>query len=204
MPVPSKGNSLLLAAFPPELAGLDKDPPPGWQVRCTGVGAVTAAVTTANLLSALKPCRVLFIGTCGAYDQRLGVGELIEATEAVSVSLEEIEGRAYRPGIERVRWAATLAFDRPLGFPAHVVAVPMAITKTPEGARALSKCAAVEHLELTGVFAACQEAGVPCGAVLAVADHVGPRAHLEWKENNVQVSEALVQAIKDRGVFVQE
>jgi len=95
--------SLLLAAFSPELAGLDQAPPPGWQVACTGVGAVTAAATTARLLCTLRPARVLFVGTCGAYDERLGVGDLIEATEALSVSLDELEGRGYRPAVERVR-----------------------------------------------------------------------------------------------------
>jgi purine-nucleoside phosphorylase len=198
------GQPLLLAAFPPELAGLDQDPPPGWQVRCTGVGAVTAAVATSELLATLKPSRVLFVGTCGAYDERLAVGDLIEATEALSVSLEEVEGRAYRPAIERVRWPATLVARDFLGFPAHPVAVPMVITKTLEGAQALSSCAPAEHLELTGVFAACHGAGIPCAAALAVADRVGPNAHVEWKANNIRVSQALIRALKDKGVFEQE
>jgi purine-nucleoside phosphorylase len=196
--------SLLLAAFPPELAGLDQDPPPGWQVACTGVGALTAAAATARLLCTLQPSRVLFVGTCGAYDERLAVGDLIEATEALSVSLDELEGRAYRPPIERVRWPATLALPKALGLPAHTVAVPMVITKTVEGAKRLAMHAAAEHLELTGVFAACHGAGVPCGAVLAVADHVGPEAHREWKANNKQVSKALIETLKAKGVFERE
>jgi purine-nucleoside phosphorylase len=165
---------------------------------------VTAAVTTSELLATLKPSRVLFVGTCGAYDERLAVGDLIEATEALSVSLEEVEGRAYRPTVERVRWPATLVAKEPMGFPAHPVAVPMVITKTFEGAQALASSAPAEHLELTGVFAACQKAGIPCGAALAVADRVGPNAHMEWKANNIRVSQALIQALKDKGVFEQE
>ena len=198
---PSVQTSLLLAAFPPELAGLDQSPPPGWQVRCTGVGAITAAATTARLIAELEPKRVLFVGTCGAYDERLAIGDLVEATEALSVSLEEAEGRAYRPAIERVRWPATLVFTPTLGLPTCTVAVPMAITKTAEGAAVLSKWAAVEHLEVTGVFAACHGAGVPCGAVLGVADRVGPEAHAEWKANNMRVSLALVESLKAKGVF---
>ena len=74
------------------------------------------------------------------------------------------------------------------------MAVPPAITLTAEGARALARVATVEHLELTGVLAACAAAGVPAGAVLGVANRVGPDAHSEWKRENARVSARVVEA----------
>lgn len=191
--------SLLLAAFPPELAGLNQHPPPGWRVGCTGVGALTAAVATARLLAGWMPSRVLFLGTCGAYDARLRVGDFISASDALAISLDVLEGRAFRPELECVRWPAT--WPTPGPFPAHSVAVPPGITGTPEGAQRLGALAAVEHLELTGVFAACQGAGIPCGAALAVANRVGPQAHDEWLANHARVSAALVAALTTLGLF---
>ena len=47
---------------------------------------------------------------------------------------EELRGGAYRPKIERRRWAATL----PGALPGHAVAVPPAITSTREGAALLA------------------------------------------------------------------
>jgi purine-nucleoside phosphorylase len=193
--------SLLLAAFPPELAGMDGRPPAGWRVGCTGVGALTAAVTTARLLTALTPRRVLFVGTCGAYDQRLAAGDLFRASDALSISMDVLEGRAYRPETEVHRWPATLAAVLPIPFPALSVAVPPGITRTLEGAERLSAFAAAEHLELTGVFAACHEAGIPCGAALAVANQVGPEAHEQWRANHERVSRALMEALMRHGVF---
>jgi len=198
---PQFPTSLLVAAFPPELAGLYDSPPIGWQVRCTGVGAITAAATTARLIAELAPKRVLFVGTCGAYDERLAVGDLIEVAEALSCSMEEADGRAYRPTIECVRWPATFTFAQPLGFQACVVAVPVAISNTVEGAKLLARAAPAEHLEVTGVFAACHGAGIPCGAVLGVADHVGPDAHQQWEANHQRVSNALIETLKAKGVF---
>jgi purine-nucleoside phosphorylase len=184
---------LLLAAFPPELAGLDAAPPPGWRVAVTGVGAVTAAASTARLLAEAGASRVLFVGTCGAYDGRLRVGDLVAARAALATSLDELEGRADRPGIERVRFEAT--WSLPPRLAPHLVAVTPAITVTAAGAARLARVAAVEHLELSGVFAAAQAAGVPVAAALGVANRVGPGAHREWAENHAAVSAALVAAL---------
>jgi purine-nucleoside phosphorylase len=192
----ARSPMLLLAAFPPELGELAGSPPPGWRVACVGIGAVAAGVETARLLAEIRPERVLLVGTCGAYDGRLAVGELISAAVAVATSLDEVEGRAYRPARERTRWRA--GWELP--FPAHAVAVPPGVTRSAAGARLLGRVAAAEHLELTGVFAACAAAGVPAAAALAVANRVGPAAQAEWRANHLRVSRALGEALRARGV----
>jgi purine-nucleoside phosphorylase len=184
--------SLLLAAFPPELAGLDGAPPPGWRVAVTGVGAVAAAVATSRLVAEVRPARVLFVGTCGAYDERLPVFDLLAARAAIATSLDELEGRAYRPSLEAVRFLATWTVP---GLAAHDVAVPPAITRTAEGAARLGAVAPAEHLELTGVFAACRDANVPVAAALAVANGVGPAAHEAWRANHARASRLLLEAL---------
>ena len=184
-------DALLLAAFPPELAGLDAAPLPGWRVALTGVGALAAAVATARLLAEHRPARVLFVGTCGAYDDRLPIGALLSAAEVIAVTQDELCGRGYRPAPERSRFAATL----PLPLPGRVVAVTPVITTDPAGAARLATVAAVEHLELSGVFAACHAAGVPVAGALGVANRVGPGAHAEWEAHHAAVSRALVAAL---------
>jgi purine-nucleoside phosphorylase len=188
---------LLLSAFAPELAGLETAPPAGWTVATTGVGAIAAAVETTRLLVERAPSRVLFLGTCGAYDERLAPGDLLAVSEAIAISEDEVLGRAYRPDLERTRWPATLS----LPLPAHPVAVPPAITRTAAGAAALARVAPVEHLELTGVFAAAAAAGVPCGGALAVANRAGDRAHEEWRANHARVSRLLVERLRALGVL---
>lgn len=190
-------RNLLLAAFPPELAGLTESDLPGWRVALTGVGALAAARETARLIAEERPGRILFIGTCGGYPGRLETGECISASEAIATSLDEREGRCYRPGIEETRWPATW----PLPLPAHRVAVTPGITRSLEGAARLGELAEAEHLELSGVFAAAKAAGVPVGAALAVANAVGPNAHEEWKANHRRLSEALVQRLRSEGVL---
>ena len=190
-------SSLILAAFPPELADLAEDPPRGWETACTGVGALAAAVATTRLLVERRPDRVLFLGSCGAYDTRLEPGACLSAAEVLAVSLEELDGRAYRPALEAVRWVAGWR----LPFPAWTVAVPPAITRTREGAQALGAVAAVENLELSGVFAACAVAGVPAAAALAVTNRVGPTAHVEWEARHAADARRLAAALRACGVL---
>lgn len=186
---------LLLSAFAPELGPFAASPPPGWETATVGIGAVTAAATTARLLAEHKPEAVLFLGTCGRYDERLALFECLWASEAIATSLEELRGGAYRPGLERTRWASTL----PGPLPEHPVAVPPAITSTREGAAFLAAVAPVEHLELTGVFAACQAAGVPCGGALVVVNDVGPEAQAQWQSNHAEGSRRLVERLRALG-----
>ena len=189
--------NLLLSAFPPELAGLDAAAPAGWRVAVAGVGAVGAALGTARAIAAARPARVLFIGTCGATDERLAVGEVIAASEAIATSVEELDGHGYRPSLERTRWTATWE----LPFPAHPVAVVPAITRSERGAAVVARLAPAEHLELGGVLAACAEAGVPAAAALVVSNRAGRRAHEEWKANHARVSAELVARLRAAGVL---
>jgi len=188
---------LLLAAFAPELAGLDESPPSGWRTALTGIGGTTAAVVTALVLEKKSPKRVLFIGTCGAYGGRLNIGDCIAASGVISVSVPEVQGRAFRPSLETTRWFP--AWDLPL--PKHTVAVPPAITSNPEDAALLSQIADAEHLELAGVFAACQSAGIPVAAALVVANRVGPGAHTEWSANHKSASRKLLETLTALNVF---
>ena len=103
---------LLLAAFPPELGPLAEAPPRGWDTACTGVGALTAAATTARLLAESRPEAVVFLGTCGRYDERLGLFECLWATEAIATSLEEVRGGAYPSRCESAQ--AATGIERPL------------------------------------------------------------------------------------------
>lgn len=188
---------LLISAFAPELGPLAGAPPAGWETATVGVGAVTAAAATARLLAERQPEEVLFLGTCGRYDGRLALFECLWASEAIATSLEERRREAYRPVIERVRWASTLAGP----LTPQAVAVPPAITRTLEGAALLASVAPVEHLELTGVFAACHLAGVPCGGALVVVNDVGPEAQAQWKANHAEGSRRLVEKLKASGFF---
>lgn len=189
---------LLLGAFPPELGPFMEAPPKGWTVACTGVGQLLAAASTARLIEELRPEGVLFVGTCGHFDDRLQVGDFLWAANAHASSLEERRGESYRPVVERTHWNATLP---PLAFPPHDVVVPPAITRIREGAALLAPLGAVEHLELTGVYAACHAAQVPVGAVLVVVNEVGPHSQPQWLANHQAQSLRLIEALRSQGVF---
>lgn len=189
---------LLLGASPPELGPFVEAPPKGWTVACTGVGQLLAAGSTARLIQEIHPNGVLFVGTCGHFDDRLKIGEVIWVAEAISSSLGECQGESYRPVIERTQWPATL--PQP-ALPAHRIVVPPAITRTREGAALLGSLGEAENLELTGVFSACHSADVPVGAVLVVVNEVGPNGQAQWLANHAAFSKRPMEVLRSLGVF---
>ncbi len=191
---------LLLAAFAPELGDLKEDPPRGWCVDTTGVGASTAAAATAFLVERKKPERVLFVGSCGAYDERLPIGTVFAPDCVLATSVEEERGESYRPSIEAVRWLCTWE----LPFPHYPVVTPPAITRSEDGVRLLGRMGPAEHLELNGVFAACNAAGVPVAAALIVVNEVGPNAHEQWMKNHKMLGQRLIGVLRASGAFEME
>jgi purine-nucleoside phosphorylase len=191
---------LLISAFAPELGPLATEPPAGWEIATVGVGAVSAAAATAALVVDRWPEAVVFLGTCGRYDQRLSLFDCLWASGAIATSLEEVRGGAYRPGIERRHWKATL----PGALPGQIVVVPPAITSTRAGAAQLAALGPAEHLELSGVFEACRLTGVPCGAALVVVNDVGPDSQTQWTANHAEGSRRLVEKLRATGFFAAE
>jgi len=189
---------LLLGAFPPELGPFMETPPKGWTVACTGVGQLLAAASAARLIQELHPSGVLFVGTCGHFDDRLKIGDVIWAAEAIASSLGECRGESYRPVIERTHWHATMS--KP-ALPAYRVVVPPAITRTREGAVLLGGLGEAENLELTGVYSACHAADVPVGAVLVVVNEVGPKGQAQWLANHASHSVKLAETLQSLGLL---
>jgi nucleoside phosphorylase len=190
-------DSLLLAAFEPELARFGKNPPKGWRVALTGIGGIAAAAATARFLMEIRPARVLFVGTCGTYGNGLNIGDCIAVSEAITVSVPELQERAFRPSPETTIWHPT--WELPL--PKFKVAATAAITSNAEDAKLLGKIADGEHLEIASVLAACYLANVPVAAALVVANHVGPGSHTEWAANHEALSRKLVEKLIELNVF---
>ena len=190
-------KGLVLAAVEVELAGLGSMPLPGWGVALVGIGGLIAAASMARLIADVRPPKVLFVGTCGAYGQSLKIGDCIAVSEAVAISIPEIQHKAYRPKNEIAKWPSTWV----LPLPEAVVAATPAITMDLDDAILLAKAASAENLELAGIFAACHQAGVPVAAALAVSNRVGPASHVEWRANHQEVCKALVEMLERLGVF---
>ena len=118
----------------------------------------------------------------------------------LATSVEEERGESYRPSIGAVRMAPHV--DLP--FPHHPVITPPAITRSEDGIRLLGRMAPAEHLELNGVFAACNVARVPVAAALIVVNEAGPNAHEQWMKNHVVLGQRLIDVLRASGALEME
>jgi DeoD family purine-nucleoside phosphorylase len=136
-------------------------------VQSTGMGGPSAAIVLHELV-ALGAKRAIRVGTCGALNGRLDLGELVVAHEAIAA---DGTSRALGAG-ERV--AADAALTQALAHgrdPGAVVSTDLFYEPDPQRERDWRAAGAVAvEMEAAALFAVGERLGVPVACVLAVSD----------------------------------
>ncbi|HEY2537113.1 MAG TPA: hypothetical protein VGI24_09055 [Solirubrobacteraceae bacterium] len=148
-------------------ANLDGEP---LTIQSTGMGGPSAAIVLHELI-ALGARRAVRVGTCGALQSGLELGELVIADEAIC-----LDGASRALGAdERVRADPTLADALGAAAPAGshrgaVVSVDLFYDDdSPRLPNAAAGALAIE-MEAATLFALGARAGVPVGCLLAISD----------------------------------
>jgi futalosine hydrolase len=212
-------TTLVLSAWEPEIAPLRRlagsIDPARLALGTVGVGAVDAAIGAAAAIAAIRPARVIFIGTAGAFPRgraTAALGTVAIGGELSLASTAALRGDGYLPEPLATRaptsgpLAAALAAcgrgrrsgpELP-GLPILGVACPLAVTRSATLGRQLAHAtgAALENLEAFAVARAAAAAGVDeVAAVLGIANRVGPRGHQEWRAHHVAASRAACRVV---------
>lgn len=191
---------LVVAAWEPELARVRErvsEASFGEHVVALpiGVGLVDAAIGAARALATHAPTHALFVGTCGRLFDREGPmpaePEVVVGREAYLVDAAVLDGKAALPGPMPARVvldgslldAATEAGARPAR-----IANTIGVTIDDALAALLEEHADVEHLEVFAFARAAAVVGIPCSAVLGVANVVGRAGRDQWRDNHVRAS----------------
>jgi uridine phosphorylase len=145
-------------------------------IQATGMGGPSAAIVLTELI-ALGARRAIRVGTCGALDRSLGLGDLLIAREAICADgASRALGAGDRAGAD---CALTDALQRSLpGARAGTIASvdlfyePGGPDAAGAGGRSgqLSRQALAVEMEAAAIFTIGAQAGVGVGCVLAVSD----------------------------------
>jgi futalosine hydrolase len=216
---PGSGDILLLAAFGPELSPLAValGPESGGKmsaviggVRVTacacGIGLPAAAAFAALHIHKMRPARVVLLGTCGAYVASAGgartpaIGEVVVSHRIHLVDPLAPEGSTQFPeGMGAPIFASAPMVDAFVarGVQRADIATTLAITVDDGVAARIARVAGahVEHLEAYAVATASAACGVPFVAVLGIANPVGARGRLEWRNNHHRASAAAADEV---------
>ena len=201
---------LVLAAFPPELAPLRPALGEGLRrafgghdvvAKAVGIGLAMASAGAALRLQAFRPRAVVLVGTCGAYDGALALGEVAVARRVVLAEPAVARGEGAFPDPMSSELLADGALGAGLAGRAQAklvdIATTLAVTTSDPLASLLAsstRCQA-EHLEAYGVAAACAQEGIPFVAALGVANDVGSKGREQWRTHHRTASEAAIQAV---------
>jgi nucleoside phosphorylase len=197
-------RTLVVSAFEPEIAPLRRRLAGRRDVQTAtvGIGAIEAAIGTTRAIAAHRPGRLIFVGTAGVYARGLAaipIGGVAVAGELQGVSTAALRREGYLPGPVALRAETSTSLAAVLtaalgeaGRAPLSVACPLAITRTAALGRLIADAtgAELENLEVYAVARAALAAGVEFGAVLGVANRVGPGGHREWLKHHRAVSRA--------------
>ena len=197
-------RTLVVSAFAPEIAPLRRRLAGRRDVQTAtvGIGAIEAAIGASRAIAAHRPGRLVFVGTAGVYARgpaAIPIGGVAVAGEIQGVSTAALRGDGYLPGPVALRaetsTSLAAALTAALGDAGRAplsVACPLAITRTSALGRLIADAtgADLENLEVFAVARAALAAGVEFGAVLGVANRVGPGGHREWLKHHRAVSRA--------------
>jgi nucleoside phosphorylase len=198
-------RTLVVSAFEPEIAPLRRRLAGRRDVQTAtvGIGAIEAAIGTTRAIAAHRPGRLIFVGTAGVYARgraAIPIGGVAVAGELQGVSTAALRREGYLPAgpvALRAETSTSLAavLTAALGEAGRAplsVACPLAITRTAALGRLIADAtgAELENLEVYAVARAALAAGVEFGAVLGVANRVGPGGHREWLKHHRAVSRA--------------
>jgi nucleoside phosphorylase len=198
--VPKPCDLVVVAAFPPELAGLvarlgRRKVGPRTPAVPVGVGLVAAAIGTVRVLQELRPRALVLVGTCGAYPAAgLHRDDAIVARRVMLVDPGVVQAKAAFPRPMGLEIDANVALTTALascGAAKADVATTLAVTTDDALAAKTGRRMAVgvEHLEAYAVAYACAEFDVPFAAVLGVANTVGARGRTEWRKGHRAASD---------------
>lgn len=138
-------------------------------IQATGMGGPSAAIVLTELI-AMGARRAIRVGTCGALDPALGLGELVLASEAIAA---DGTSRALGAGGRVAADAALtsrLARAAPSARSGPVVSVDLFYERGPAGA---GHSALAVEMEAAALFALGRAEGVPVACLLAVTDTFG-------------------------------
>jgi len=207
---PGSVDVLILAAYAPELVGLQRQLGDSLYAvingvtvaaKTVGVGLPNATAGAAARLFQLRPRAVVLVGTAGVYEGASPrIGEAIVARRVHLVDPVEVEGRSAMPDpMSRVidcnpMLAVGLAAGK---TPAHDVANTLAVTTDDTlGARvALATQCDLENLEAFGIADACALQSVPFACVLGVSNRVGSTGREEWREHHKNAGIAACEVV---------
>lgn len=190
------GQTLVVAAYPPELGDLVADVV---ETASVGIGAVDASISMGALLASVRPARVIVVGTCGAFaaDGAPEIGTCVVVRRARwddgghGIEVPEVvvrEARADETLAGRIAAAAEV--------PLVDASCSAGVTVDAERAATPSAGALVEHMEVFAIYRACELAGIPAAALLAVANRVGPGARSEWRQNAATAEGIAVETLR--------
>jgi DeoD family purine-nucleoside phosphorylase len=136
-------------------------------IQATGIGGPSAAIVFEELI-ALGARRAIRVGTCGALDRSLALGDLVIAREAICADGASRALGASDRAYADVQLSDALAQAAPTARAGTIVSVDLFYER--DGARSAEHAALAVEMEAATLFAIGARAAIPAACLLTVSD----------------------------------
>ncbi len=161
----------------------------GLLLRTLGIGYVQAALSLQKIIRDEPQIQeIIFVGTCGSYNDKYKIGDLLNISSVTFLERGAIEGSGYLvSGLKPLSYnsAGLVSEDFEQAPCLSSLEISSKATKILDY---YHYDAAVENMELLGVAKVASDAALPWRALLAVSNYTNAKAHEDWLREHKRVS----------------
>ncbi|MDA3969234.1 phosphorylase family protein [Helicobacter ibis] len=161
-----------------------------------GVGLVNSAINLVRSIMHDKPEEIVFIGSCGAYDNSAKLLDIFESQSASNIELSFLTSDSYTPTDNYITLENVSHETKEL---LNIVNCSNYISTNQNLAQKLFKMGIrYENMEFFSILSVAKEFSIPALGIFCITNHIHKDSHKEFLNNHKQAMKNLEEYIRSK------
>lgn len=163
--------------------------------KSIGVGLIESAINLTQCIFYEKPSEIVFVGTCGCYDDSKSLLEIFESQSATNIELSFLQNNSYTP-LDNCISLENVSHET---LTKNIVNSSNYITTNKELAQKFIKLGILyENMEFFSVLQVARTYQIPALGVFCSTNHIHKEAQKEFFSNHKIAMNKLEEYIRDK------
>lgn len=162
-----------------------------------GIGLVNSAINLTKLIMTFCPNKIIFIGTAGAYDEKLKLLDVYNTSMTSNIELGFLQGKSYTP-LDNVIGAEKLNGSMIVNSSNYIT------TDEKLSKKFVEIGISMENMEFFSVVACAMKFNIHVEGIFAITNYCNANAHQEFLNNHFKAKEILTQYVIENKIVSRE